>query len=100
MDVELTPAFGRATLPFMAPRVKRTYNLSPGTVQRVRELAGRYDVARSQDSVVELAIDRLYTEIRDMEEAALWAKAAEDAEFRAEMAGIAADLADVETWPH
>jgi hypothetical protein len=83
----------------MATKVKRTYNLSASTVERVRELAGRYDVARSQDAVVELAVDRFYAEIRDREEAALWASAAEDPEFRAEMAVVAADLGDKETWP-
>jgi hypothetical protein len=83
----------------MTTRVKRTYNLSASTVERVRELAGRYEIARSQDAVVELAIDRFYAEIRDREEAALWAGAADDREFRAEMAGIAADLGDTEAWP-
>jgi hypothetical protein len=48
---------------------------------------------------VELAVERLYAQMREQEEAASWARAATDPEFRAEMAGIAADLADGETWP-
>jgi hypothetical protein len=82
----------------MAGRVKRTYNLSAGTLQRVRELAGKYAAAPSQDAVVELAVDRLFEEIRGREEAALWAQAADDPDFRAEMAAIAADYGDSETW--
>jgi hypothetical protein len=80
-------------------RVKRTYNLSETTVRRVRELADKYEVARSQDAVVELAVDRIYAEMRDREEAALWASAADDPEFRAEMSGIAADFGDKDAWP-
>jgi hypothetical protein len=80
-------------------RVKRTYNLSETTVQRVRELAGKYEVAKSQDAVVEFAVDRIYGEMRDREESALWASAAEDPEFQAEMSGIAANFGDKDTWP-
>src|SRR5664279_454615 len=69
-------------------KVKRTYNLSAETVRRVRELASDYGVADSQDRVVELAIDRLYGEQRDEEEAARWTAAANDPEFRAEIASI------------
>jgi hypothetical protein len=83
----------------MATRVKRTYNLSESTLARVRELAGKYEAAPSQDAVVELAVDRLYAQMREKEEAVSWALAATDPEFRAEMAGIAADFADRETWP-
>lgn len=80
-------------------RTKRTYNLSERTLHRVREIADRRTVARSQDAVVELAVDRLYDEIRDQEEAALWEAAAEDPEFRAESTAIAALYRDEETWP-
>jgi hypothetical protein len=83
----------------MSGRVKRTYNLSEATVRRVRELAGDYGAAKSQDAVVELAVDRLYSQLRDLEEAAKWTEAAQDPEFRAEIAEIAADLGDRETWP-
>ena len=83
----------------MAERIKRTYNLSAATVRRVRELAGDYGVAKSQDAVMELAVDRLYSQLRDLEEDAQWATAAQDPEFRAEMSALAADLRDGETWP-
>lgn len=83
----------------MNDRVKRTYNLSETTIRRVRELAGKYEVAKSQDAVIELAVDRIYAEMRDLEEAALWANAADDPAFRAEMSGIAADFGDTDTWP-
>ena len=79
--------------------MKRTYNLSETTVRRVRELADKYEVAKSQDAVVELAVDRIYAEMRDREEAILWANAAENPEFRAEMSGIASDFGDRDAWP-
>ncbi len=85
--------------PGMTDRVKRTYNLSESTVRRVRELAGDFGVARSQDAVMELAVDRLYSQMRDLEEASQWAKAAQDPEFRTEMAALAVDLGDKEAWP-
>ena len=83
----------------MSDRVKRTYNLSEATVRRVRELADEYGAARSQDAVVELAVDRLFAQLLEQQEAARWASAAEDPEFRAEMSGLAADLRDTEAWP-
>lgn len=83
----------------MAMRTKRTYNLSPVTVNRVRELAETYDAASSQDRVVELAVDRLYREVRERDEATAWANAAEDPEFRSEMRDIAAAYGDRESWP-
>ena len=83
----------------MSQRVKRTYNLSETTVRRVRELAGEFGVARSQDAVMELAVDRLYSQMRDRQEAAQWAGAAQDPEFRAEMSAVAAEMGDGETWP-
>lgn len=83
----------------MGSRVKRTYNLSEKTLTRVRELAGKYESAASQDAVVELAVDRLFAQILEQEEAASWAQAATDPEFRSEMAAISTDFADGETWP-
>jgi hypothetical protein len=98
-DVDLTLIKGREILAPVNVKVKRTYNLSESTIRRVRELAGKYEVAKSQDAVVELAVDRIYAEMRDREEAGLWAGAAEDPEFRAEMSGIAADFGDKDAWP-
>jgi hypothetical protein len=83
----------------VSDRVKRTYNLSEATLRRVRELAGEYGAARSQDAVVELAVDRLYSQIREQREANEWEAAAQDPEFRAEMSGLAVELRDEEAWP-
>ena len=83
----------------MSPRVKRTYNLNESTVRRVRELAGDYRVADTQDSVVETAVERLYVEERARREAEAWAAAHDDPVFQAEMADIARDFGDRETWP-
>lgn len=85
----------------MVNRIKRTYNLAPSTVKRVREMAERYGVASSQDAVVELAVDELERRLRDEREAAAWEAAATDPVFPAE-AGELADAyrsADGETWP-
>jgi hypothetical protein len=83
----------------MSKRAKRTYNLSPGTIVQVRELAARYGVAKSQDAVVELAVERLYREHAERMEAEAWAGAAEDQEFRSEMNAIAIAYGDRESWP-
>jgi hypothetical protein len=83
----------------MPVKVKRTYNLSVEVVTHVRDLAGLMGATMSQDRVVELAVERLYRDIRDREEAAAWAGAAEDPEFRAEMRGIAAAYGDRDSWP-
>lgn len=83
----------------MSSKVKRTYNLNAETVARVRELAGPYGAAPSQDGVVELAIERLYRDIREREEADLWATASGDAEFRAEMTAIADEYDEPGSWP-
>ena len=84
---------------FVGKRVKRTYNLDSTIVQRVRELAGEYGVARSQDAVVELAVERLYAQMRDREEADRWAMSAQDSDFRAEAGEIAFEMRDGEAWP-
>ena len=83
----------------MTTKTKRTYNLSAETVARVRDLAGRADTAPSQDGVVELAVQRLYQDVRDQEAAELWAKASADPEFRSEMQAIASEYRDKESWP-
>jgi hypothetical protein len=85
----------------MASRVKRTYNLAPATVRRVREMAERYRVATSQDAVIELAVDELERRLRDQTEADLWQKAAADPGFVAEVEGLedAYRSAGRETWP-
>jgi len=83
----------------MAARTKRTYNLSPTTLHRVRELADLPGLARSQDEVVELAVERFYLEVRAREEASAWEEAAGDHSFKEEMGAIAQDLRDAEAWP-
>ena len=85
----------------MSARVKRTYNLSADTVQRVREMAEQYRVAASQDAVIELAVDELERRLRDAEEAAAWERAASDPAFAAEAGDLEAAYrtADRETWP-
>lgn len=85
----------------MATRVKRTYNLAPRTVKRVREMAERYGVAASQDAVIELAIDELERRMSDAREGAAWEAAASDPTFvaEAEELGAAYRSADRETWP-
>jgi len=72
----------------MANRAKRTYNLSETTVRRVRELAEQYGTFRTQDRVVDAAVERLYLELRERAEEIQWAAAADDPEFRAQAAVI------------
>jgi len=85
----------------MSERVKRTYNLSPSTVRRVREMAEEYHVASSQDAVVELAVDELERRLRDEREGEMWAATASDPQFQAESDELeqAFRSADRETWP-
>jgi hypothetical protein len=82
-------------------RAKRTYNLSEGTIRTVRELSGRYGLDRSQDGVVEMAVEELDRRLRDVEEARTWAAAAEDPAFQREAESLEATYrsADAETWP-
>jgi len=82
-------------------RIKRTYNLDPRTVKRVREMSERYGVASSQDGVIELAVDELERRLRDERETRTWERAATDPEFVAEASGLDAayGAADRETWP-
>ena len=92
---------GRAKIGPMATRMKRTYNLAPATVRRVREMAEEYGVAPSQDAVIELAVDELERRLRDQRESAVWEEAASDPGFRAEAGELDAAYrsADRETWP-
>ena len=83
----------------MTDRVKRTYNLPQQTVHRVRELAADGAVGSSQDAVVEAAIERLYDQVRSNEESRSWAEAANDPEFRTEMAAIAREFDEPDGWP-
>ncbi|HYW23176.1 MAG TPA: hypothetical protein VE953_03375 [Terriglobales bacterium] len=73
-------------------RVKRTYNLRPATVETVRRLV-EAEVAPTQDALVERAVRDLDRELRDQEHARLWAEAARDPEFRAEMEHLWSDFA-------
>jgi hypothetical protein len=82
----------------MATRTKRTYNLRPETISQVRELSAHYGSASSQDGVVELAVERLYREVLEQQEAALWASATEDPAFREEARAVARDI-DAGDWP-
>jgi hypothetical protein len=85
----------------MAPKVKRTYNLAPATVRRVRELSDTYGVAPSQDAVIELAVEELDRRLRERREADTWAAAAADPAFRSEVEEVetAYAAADAESWP-
>lgn len=83
----------------MTARAKRTYNLSETTVRHVRELAEQYGAFRTQDRVVDAAVERLYLDVTSKAEQARWAAAAEDPEFRAEAAAIAEAFGDRDTWP-
>lgn len=82
-------------------RVKRTYNLAPDTVRRVREMADEYAVAPSQDAVIELAVEELDRRLRDARERDAWAEAAADPAYQAEVDEIerAFGPLDAETWP-
>lgn len=83
----------------MVTRIKRTYNLSPESVEQVRRLVGETGLADSQDGIVELAIERLYREVRDREEASLWSRAAHDDAFLAEVRELDAVYGASEGWP-
>jgi predicted transcriptional regulator len=83
----------------MNARAKRTYNLSEATVRRVREIAEQYGTFRTQDRVVDAAVERLYLELQAKAEEAEWAAAAGDPEFLAESMAIARTYDDRDTWP-
>ena len=69
----------------MTKRIKRTYDLSPEAVDHVRRLARESGMADGQDGIVELAIERLYREVRDRDEAVSWKRAALDQAFQTEV---------------
>ncbi len=77
-------------------RTKRTYNLSASTVATVKELAGEYRIASSQDAVIEMAVERLARSVRDERHAAAWADAARDPEFVRENEQLAREFAAAE----
>ena len=83
----------------MTSRAKRTYNLTEITVRRVREIAEQYGAFRTQDRVVDAAVERLYLELQTKAEAAEWAVAADDPEFQAEIAAITEAFGDRDSWP-
>ena len=83
----------------MTARAKRTYNLSETTVRHVRELAEQYGAFRTQDRVVDAAVERLYLEMQAKAEEVQWAAAAEDPDFQAEASALAEAFGDRETWP-
>ena len=51
------------------------------------------------DALVDLAVERLYLELREQAEAERWATAAADPEFRQEMRDLARDLRWAEAPP-
>jgi len=83
----------------MVTRTKRTFNLTVDTLSQVRELAESGYTARSQDGVVEAAVDALYRQHRAESEAEVWARAAADPEFGNESRDIAIAYRDVVDWP-
>jgi hypothetical protein len=87
------------TMTPMPRRTKRTYNLAEPTVRHVREMVDRYGAARTQDGVVDLAVERLYVELREKAETEQWTQAATDPEFRDEGREIERAYSDAETWP-
>ena len=82
----------------MSTKTKRTYNLPLETVGHVKDLVAHGGFAASQDGIVEVAIERLYRDVREKEEAALWARASNDPEFQAEMEELAAEFRDAQGW--
>lgn len=82
-------------------KTKRTYNLSRRTIEAVQSLVTERGVARTQDAVVELAVDELARHLREADEAEAWTAAASDREFTAESEELEAvyRTADAETWP-
>jgi hypothetical protein len=86
-------------MPSRPKRTKRTYNLAEPTVRRVRELSELYGAAPTQDGVVDLAVERLYLELRERAEAERWATVADDADFQREMRQLEKDLLYAESWP-
>jgi hypothetical protein len=99
VNVRIDTSDVRVRIASMSAKTKRTYNLSPEAVAHVRDLAARGDLAPSQDGVVEMAIEQLYREVQDREDAARWSMAACDEGFRREMHTLAAELDGPAEWP-
>lgn len=76
----------------MIPKVKPTYNLSPGVVATVKRLVEEERVAPTQDALVEKAIAELDRLVRDAADARLWEQAARDPEFQDEVNRIDVEL--------
>ncbi|HWP63646.1 MAG TPA: hypothetical protein VNO86_09270 [Candidatus Binatia bacterium] len=83
----------------MQAKTKRTHNRSRTTIERVRELVAQSGIARTQDGVVEAAVERPYLEVRAREETELWSAARDDEAFQAEMEAMARHFRDAESWP-
>ncbi len=78
--------------------LKRTYNLSAGTIEEVQRIAVELRVP--QDSVVTEAVREFARMRRDARDSIAWAAAALDPEFQREMAAIATEFAedDLTAW--
>ena len=99
MNVRIDTSIVRAIITSMSTKTKRTYNLSPEAVGHVRDLAARGDLAASQDAVVEMAIEQLYRDVRDREDAVLWSRSSQDAGFLREMRALESELDRPKGWP-
>ncbi len=62
-------------------------------------LAELGDLADSQYGVVDVAVERLYIDARERQEAEAWERAALDESFVAEMQTLERAYADRDTWP-
>lgn len=80
--------------------MKRTYNLSPGTVATVKPLVEDEHQAPSQDALVEQAIAEYARLLHDAADARLWMHAAEDPEFKDEAQRIDDEfrIDDMQAW--
>ncbi len=85
----------------IAPKVKRTYELSAETVRWIKETALTGSLGRSQNDVVELAVHELRRSVREEERRRRWAAVASDAASSAALQSLdtAYATADSETWP-
>jgi len=71
-------------------RVKKTYNLTPRTIELVREMVGK--VAGTQDAVVSRSVLAMARQVRDQEHARRWAQAARTPALQRELEEIAAEF--------
>jgi hypothetical protein len=72
-------------------KVKRTYNLSPAVVDTVKTLVDEKHAARTQDALIEAAVQLYARQLRDRDDAARWAEAATDASFQDELNRLLAE---------